>query len=104
MGDDDDGSDQEYGMEGEDEEYGAEEDESIFKSSKKSSKKQGKKQQKSIFADYDEFAHLLESDLYDGTLKKQKGSGSAPSFGGKRSKRGGPKGSGHQQGKRPRRK
>lgn len=55
----------EYGGEDDDEE----EDDDIFQ--KPSGKKKEKAPKKSIFADYEEFAHLLEGDLYDGDKKKK---------------------------------
>ncbi len=58
--------------------YG-EEDDDIFEkdTSNKKSKKDSKKKKKaeSIFADYDEFAHLLEGDLYEGDKKLHKHTG-----------------------------
>ncbi len=67
-GDDDEDEDevQEYVDEEEDEE-----DDDIFdkkgnKGAKSKDNGKKKKEQKSIFADYDEFAHLLEGDMYDG--------------------------------------
>ncbi len=50
------------------EEDDEEEEEDIFTKPSKGGKKE-KPPKKSIFADYDEFAHLLEGDLYDGTKK-----------------------------------
>jgi len=53
-----------YGEEDDD----VEEEDDIFTKPSKGGKKE-KPPKKSIFADYDEFAHLLEGDLYDGTKK-----------------------------------
>ena len=86
-----------------------EEDDDIFKENSKKGRKDKKKESKSIFADYDEFAHLLEGDLYDGdskSKKKHKFGDSAGNPGYKRSfsQRGGAnKRDGHGSGKRARR-
>jgi hypothetical protein len=65
-------------------EYGEEDDEEeddgdIFQ--KPSGKKKEKAPKKSIFADYEEFAHLLEGDLYDGDKKKAKKHETGPRVG-----------------------
>ena len=67
---DDEGGD-EYG--GEQDEDDEEEDDIFDKKGKSSKSNKKKKEKKSIFADYDEFAHLLEGNLYEqGDSKKQK--------------------------------
>jgi hypothetical protein len=67
---------EEYGQEDNDEEdeYGDEEEDIFEKKGGKSSKKDNKKKKesKSIFADYDDFAHLLEGDMYEQEGKKKK--------------------------------
>jgi hypothetical protein len=78
LGDEDD--EPEYGLE---DEYDPEEDEedniicNIFQKSKKGDKKK-KKTEKSIFASYDEFAHLLEGDQNIGEGKKKHKFGGGP--------------------------
>lgn len=57
----------EYGGEDDDEEEEADDD--IFQKPSGAKKKE-KAPKKSIFADYEEFAHLLEGDLYDGEKKR----------------------------------
>ena len=57
-----DGEEEYFSEEEEDDEYGEEEEEER-KGSK--NKKNDKKPGKSGFADYEEFAHLLEQDLYN---------------------------------------
>jgi hypothetical protein len=92
MGEDEE-AEEEYGMEDDDEdEYGEEMDEDnedVFnKSSKKEKDDKKKKPKATIFADYDEFAHLLEGDLNEEDKSKKH----IPKFvGSKRSQRGGGK-------------
>lgn len=66
-------------------EYGEEDEEEddIFEkeTSNKKSKKQNKKKKESIFADYDEFAHLLEGDLYEPDNAKKHKHSSGPRTG-----------------------
>ena len=64
---DEDEDEDEYGME---DDYGEEDEEEEEES--QSHKKGGKPKQKSIYADYEEFAHLLEDGLYDGEENKSK--------------------------------
>lgn len=70
MGADDDDEDDEEVQEYIDEEEDEEDDDIFDKKGNKGAKSKDngkkKKEQKSIFADYDEFAHLLEGDMYDG--------------------------------------
>jgi hypothetical protein len=53
-----------------------EEDDDIFKENSKKGGKGKKKESKSLFADYDEFAHLLEGDLYDGDSESERNTNS----------------------------
>ncbi|TNV85590.1 hypothetical protein FGO68_gene17657 [Halteria grandinella] len=76
MGGDEDEEDEiDYGMEDDEEE---DEEDNIFtkSNSKKGGKDSKKKKESSIFASYEEFAHLLEGDSPDGGEKKK------PKFGG----------------------
>lgn len=73
FGSDEEGDEEpEYGMEDDEEE----EEDTIFSKSKKGNKADKKKKETSIFADYEEFAHLLEGDTPDSGDKKK------PKFGG----------------------
>jgi hypothetical protein len=70
MGSEDEGDD--YGMEVEDDEEEDDGDNIFSKSNKKGGKDNKKKKETSIFASYEEFAHLLEGDTLEGDKKKPK--------------------------------
>lgn len=103
--DDDEDEVQEYVDEDDDEE----EEDDIFekkggkgaKSKDNSNNGKKKKESKSIFADYDEFAHLLEGDMYDGSQGGKKSKDFPTSTGGysgskRPNHRGSNRGGGHQ--------
>jgi hypothetical protein len=76
--DDNEEEDGDYGMEDDEEE---EEDNVFSKKPSKGSKKDKPKKQ-SIFADYEEFAHLLEGDMYEGGAENGSKASKKHKFGG----------------------